>query len=724
MGIEINTRTNFDTNLKLLGFTTSIIFYILFLLDFFEIRNMQFLSLVIILLYFTYISFRIGRVISKLIKNDLMSKKGISFFIGYVLIITIWFLAAIFRIYYPVTLFIINNLIFIFLICLDFYYVIKLRRELRIDSEFFKKILIKIKNYFKKNILFYIILLTILFRVILFFVGDQIGVDTYRINYFAYHLILNGYLKFNSTLMEMLQMVPYGQFPIPIVLASSFSVISSLSIEISILIHCIFLSTIGILGTWFFLKNILKLSPKLQIFGTIIYGFAPVFIKLTDWTITGRTTTLVLLPFFLCLFELILKDTNRNNKIKISFLLIITSFILLFSHRMFIICPIYMILRLIVNFFSNKILKDQISRRNIFQLILSIFSIIAFLIPFILYLANENLLIYQWFYFYLEDYVFYLPLTGDNLFTNTFYLFNNYMLLFIVRMTIVIPLLLIEAFSYKTNDLITKEKNYKIYLSMRLMALFSFLMLFRAMYIYQSFFIFYVILAVFGLKRIYSITLFLIEALPNKIKQNFNKINQIKLKTIFFSLIIAALSLSGILMDSYRFNFFQSDHDNDVTAYLNDNTRDLADYLNSNYAYTTFYSGSRYLSLQLSALSPLNRFLPNQPNIIKSYDFFDRDQKPIFNLKNFSFKNLYNFIFLPLYYSELINETEIDSISNYNLTSQADYVIPLLLKYDITHVLLVNGTDSDLFFSELNSIGFKVKTISIYTIIDLKLRGF
>ena len=154
----------------------------------------------------------------------------------------------------------------------------------------------------------------------------------------------------------------------------------------------------------------------------------------------------------------------------------------------------------------------------------------------------------------------------------------------------------------------------------------------------------------------------------------------------------------------------------------NEDTRELANYINQNFRDATFYSESKHLSLQLSALSPKNKFLPNQPYITKTYGFFNSSQKPIFNGLSFSFRDLYKFIFLPFNYNELINETEISSISKYNITSQADIVIPLLLKYKITHVILINNTNSDLFFTELYSIGFEVKAVSIYTIIDLKLR--
>ena len=206
-----------------------------------------------------------------------------------------------------------------------------------------------------------------------------------------------------------------------------------------------------------------------------------------------------------------------------------------------------------------------------------------------------------------------------------------------MRISIVILFVIAELFSFPTNYkqiCFTKDTNtILVYISSKLEIVGLLPLIFRSMFIYQSIFIFMIILVLFNLKRMYyslrklkdrivRSTLYkkLNTRLANsnslsKIKPSSKIINFINKKhiTILGSVLLVFIVTSSVSIEFNRFSWFNT---NGVAYadYLTQDVRDMADYISNNFEGETFYVESRNLAMQLSALCPTNNYLPTQSN--------------------------------------------------------------------------------------------------------------
>ena len=674
---------------------------------------------------YTYFCYLIGKYIIQLTTFRKISSIGLEIAVGFSIITGLFFFIAIICLFTFWTFFSIFNFVLLIKILTSIIKIIKNRKftfEYELSNIDFKTIL-------KENISLLAILLTFLIiQLFLFFSASQIGVDTFRVNYFAYILIKDNYLSYGSDILSMLQLVPYSHFPIPVVQIAGFSILTNLSLENSVLFCNILMGFTTIFSVRQFFSLYFGKESNYNFLAIILYVFSPLYFKFNGFSITGRSMIFVLLPISMYFIELMF----RQEKSKVIFqyvLMIIFFFILmLFSHRMALIILIFIFFRLI--FSLTKMLRKNVN----FNLIANVLIAIGFLLllyPFILYLTGNDTLILIWFRDYLEALLIYIPIQNNNFgILNVIYILNNFSIYFIVRMIIIVPLMLVEIFSISFNKIDQtnnkKLENALFYLSIKTIIVLFFVFIFRSMFFYQSLYLFLVYFAICGLIRVKSF----LSKIYIKINQNFkSKIfgskvasnlykNRKKILALSLSIVIIATTFT---VELKRFDFLTET--NNFEEYLTDEVRDLSDFLNKNFSNAVFYTENKVLSLQLSALSPKNFYLPTQHHVYYAYNLIDKDQTPIFKGWPTSLATIYDLIFLPFSYPQLVDEVEIDQVKYYNYTkiSDIDYLYPILYKYEITHVISLRNQSVDTFFVDLNLNGEIIYYNNLFNVIDLNL---
>ena len=705
----------------------------------------EFFSIVSLIIYLSYLSIRLGLIIIKRIEKFQKHPFAIAFILGYSILILEFFIIAVSHGFFYFVILALLNIKLLAILVYDIIKLIKNPIKDKLSFYLFKRDFLK--RYIKNNsFLLIMVSFIFLFHLILYFIGSQIGVDTFRINYLAYILIKDGSLSFNDNFFAMLQLVPYSQFPIPVVLTASLSIVSRISFESSILVQSIFLSLIGLFGFWVYLKEIYKFRKTLLSIAIIAFVFSPLFLKFFDWTLTGRTVVLAFIPISIYMIDILI---TQKKGLKILYLLmIILSFfvIVLFSHRMAYYLPAYFIIRGFIELvLSNKKIKNRDKAHVISNLVISIIGFLTFILPLFIWLLGRQSLVVQWFVYYIKDLIFYIPLRDNtSSLINLTIILGNFSLLFLIRLSWIFPLFFIEIFNVprKSQFIAYSEEEIvnRSYLSIKLFVATFFLLFFRAMYIYQTQFIFMIIIALIGLKRLFftmksskekimqstiayklrnSLRSFSLKIKRINLSKTYNYYQKNKTKIYGFTLISFTV-IAGLVIEFRRYDYFNFTNST-AADYITDNVRLLSEYISDNFDNKTFYVETLTLSLQLSALSPNNYYLPNQNNLFSTYPYYNNSQSPTFSGFPNSIFELYEFIFQPFTYASLINETEISLIQNYNLTEDINSVVNILRKYNIQYVILVNE-GSSILFRDLYLNGDNIYQANNLTIIDLHLR--
>ncbi|MFX1538184.1 MAG: hypothetical protein ACFFDI_28650, partial [Promethearchaeota archaeon] len=567
-------------------------------------------------------------------------------------------------------------------------------------------------------------LLTILsvqlvFRFLLFILGGEIGVDTYRINFLAHVLIEDNFLSFSPTIVPLLRLDSYSEFPVPISQIAAFSILTKLSIEHAILLNCMFLATAGIVGFWLFAKRVLKFGSKMQITSTLLYVFSPIFLKFTEWTISGRSIFFALIPFTLYISELLVKE--RKSKItilKYSILNLAMFFLLIFSHRLAMLHLFYIATRYFVEFILNRSVFEKRMRLVYLSLSFSIIGLILFILPIILQVTGASSFVYLWFLEDIQGLVYFYPKEGASGFAKGIAIFLNYSIIFFIRTSFVLFLSFFEiifTFPRKYSRLCF-SKDYstvKLYLTMKFIIVPWYLFIYAGPYIYQMVFILFVIMATFSLRRIY----YWLKLLANKLseinpKLAFNK-KVINSKYFLVSLLIL-FTIPGLFIEINRYDYFALKANNVNTQYITAEVKQVADYLSENFENETFLVEYELLSFQLAALCPTNRFIPNYPALYVNYGFMRIDQEPFLKEVE-SFPDLYEFILAPFTYQNIVDDLSLLG----QLSLDSEKLALKLMRYQVSYVIIVEEGGSGILYSQLYQRGEFNYTTENYRIVDM-----
>ncbi|MBD3189416.1 MAG: hypothetical protein GF308_02175 [Candidatus Heimdallarchaeota archaeon] len=701
--------------------SSCILFNIILFVNIHPIVNLLFGAFVLLSLFIL-----VGKLLTQFFDVFRKSNYFLPFVFGYSSFSLVFFILALMRIFNKISFLVVINLIYIGIISLEVFEIVRSRKEngSPLFTPFFKGINLKsIKAYFQDNLpLLLIFGGHLFFRFILLLFGSELGVDTFRFNYLASVLIQESYLSFSPTIVSLLKLDVYGEFPIPVTQIASFSLLGSFPTEYSVFLNSLFLSIIGIGSFWFYTKFVFHFNQKKLIIATALYTFAPLFLKFTDWTISGRSIVLAFIPLIFYTTEVFLK----NKKWEYLLVTILLFIILLFSHRMALLWLYYLAIRILISLLLKiKFFKTKPNRILIVHYVLQVVGLSLLLLPIVLWFVGNSSFIYPWYIVFEDQVPFFDPEQTTSTFLSGVMLFSNYFMLYGSRLLFALVLGFLEflslPFNYSKICFSSKDSQIKKYLSLKFATAILLLFIFRGAYLYQAIFPFLAILSVFALQRIYNSLLWLHHQIAKtKMKVNLKKV--LTNKNFRVSLLVIFVILPGVLIEFYRYDFFALKDGNVNEQYLTQETREFAEYLDNNYENKTFYVEFVRLSLQLAALRPNNnRYIPTQSELYPSYGYMSLEEKPILRMPFDSIAQIYQLFFAPFTYPNATNIKEVQRIADYSVNSS--HFQEMQLKYDIDYVIIVNEGESAKLFSELYQREVFCYTSEHYKIVDLSNLG-
>ncbi|MBD3189754.1 MAG: hypothetical protein GF308_03880 [Candidatus Heimdallarchaeota archaeon] len=689
----------------------------------FFVPLIPFINLLTGFLVYSYLFVMFGRLFSTYFKPFRKSKYLFPFLLGYICFSLSVFVIALVGQFSRTAFIILANIMFLSVFLFELYNSIKAKKGKKdIGWKFFincnSSIFSSIKFFLKKHIpLILLISLNFVVRIVLFFIGSEIGVDTFRINYLAYVLIKDEYLSFAPTIIQLLNLDTYSEFPIPVIQVASFSILTQLSIEHATLLTDIFLSNVALFGIWIFCTKIIAWNKKLTTICSSLFVFSPLFLKFSGWSLIGRTIFFAFVPFALYLGELLI----IQKQIRILVLNILLSTLLIFSHRMGLLHIFYITNRVIIDLIVNYLSKKP-SQLITFNVLLSLIGILLFFMPSIFLMAGNSTFTSSFLYKdRLQGFEVH-PIENSSNFENAIIILSNISLLFLVRMSIIFVLFLFELFSFPIRNyrICFSEKRLvlKSYLTIKAITILFFPILFFAPYTYQMSFMLYTILATFGIQRLYYFLIWIGKKIKEK-KPSFTFDREIiQNKYFFITFIIIFTILPGLFIETVRYDFFILDSNNVNSQYITDEVRELAYFINNNFENNSFYCEYLRLSFQLSALSPTNKYYPTKYNFLPSYGKMDLNKQPKLNLTIESFYDFYRFIVTPIFYENYTSLHYIRKVPYWSLNN-SDLVKTIKI-WDISYAIFKkNSSSSTIFFQELNQKGDFIYTSENYVIANL-----
>jgi hypothetical protein len=177
----------------------------------------------------------------------------------------------------------------------------------------------------------YVLSLSLLFRYLpLPHYFYEEGTDTFIFHWQARGLLQYGEYKLALTNLGLIGLQPFSYTSGIVFVLASFSQITGINVEISILLLSLFYCFLGITSVFCLAKAFSK-NSYFPLFVVFAFALSYYFIRWTEWRTSPRGLFMVLVPLFVCC---LIRTNERNNRSKNIFLLLLLYFSLVSVHRM------------------------------------------------------------------------------------------------------------------------------------------------------------------------------------------------------------------------------------------------------------------------------------------------------------------------------------------------------------------------------------------------------